>query len=255
MAISSKTRKCDKPVSIVMIAYNEADHISDVIKEYSHEILRWLPNGSEYIIYLDSPTDNTPRIVETLSRKLPIRVIVGKRNLGYAGAMANALKAARNDIIFYSDSSAKHKANDFWKLIRYEPEYDIISGLRFPRSDPFIRQQISFFQQFIISALFFAPFHDYNTGYKVIHKKLVQDVLPYCKYMGQSFSSELLIRAFKKGYTIKSVPVVFLGRKDKKSGTKLAQLPNIIRKSLKGFILLRLELLKRQEKTPVRNIK
>jgi glycosyltransferase involved in cell wall biosynthesis len=238
-----------KPVSIVMIAYNEADHIADAISEYSHEILSKLKKGSEFIIYLDKPRDGTDRIVGQFSKELSVRILKGEKHLGYALGMTEALKAAKNDIIFYSDSSGKHRAADFWKLVRYESQYDIISGWRWPRSDPLLRQVISLLQQLIVSCMFFIPIHDFNTGYKIIHREIVQKIVPQCRYMNQSFSSELLIRAYLAGYKIKSVPVVFHARTQKKAGTSLNQLPGIIWKSLKGFILLRIETLRKRPKS------
>jgi len=236
-------KKIKKNISLVMVAYNEEDHIKRVIKEYYQEIYLKLPKGSEFIIYLDSPTDNTSKIVKNLAKKIDIIVIEGKTNLGYAGAMTKALKITKNNIVFYSDSSGKHQAKDFWKLIVYENKYDIITGLRISRTNPIIRKVITLGQRAIISLLFFIPPYDFNTGYKIIHKNIIDNVLDECKYMKQSFSSELLIRSYKKGYRLKNVPVVFTKRGKKGTGTNYQQLPKIILKSLKGFILLRVELI------------
>lgn len=237
-------KKLTKPVSIVMVAYNESGHIKKVIEQYYKEIYLKLPKGSEYIIYLDVPTDNTPKIVNQLATKIKIKVIMGKNNLGYAGAMTTALKSAKNDIVFYSDSSGKHIAKDFWNLIKFEDKFDIITGKRVSKGNPLIRQILTIGQKFIISLLFFVPMYDFNTGYKIIHQKVLKNVLNDVKYMKQSFSSELLIRAYKKGYTIKNVKVSFLKREGKSPTSNLKALPSIVYRSLKGFVKLKIELLK-----------
>ncbi|MGV8150740.1 MAG: glycosyltransferase family 2 protein [Candidatus Woesearchaeota archaeon] len=231
-----------KPVSMVMVAYNEEDHIIPVISDFYNNVLRKLPKGSEYIIYLDAPSDKTPYLVKKYAKTHDIKVIYAQKNLGYAGAMTAALKRTKNDVIFYFDSSGKHIASDFWNLIRYESEYDILTGLRSPRYDPYVRRIITFFQRLLVSVMFFIPFYDFNTGYKIIHKSIVKHVLSDCKYMRQSFSSELLIRSYKKGFTIRNVPVIFKDRKIKKTGTTYGALPKIILKSARGFVNLRLEL-------------
>jgi dolichol-phosphate mannosyltransferase len=235
-------KEIKKPVSMVMVAYTEQNNKEMVIREYYSKIYLKLPKGSEFIIYLDAPPDNTPKIVKSLAKKINIKVIEGKKNLGYAGAMTAALKATKNNIIFYSDSSGKHRAEDFWKMIKFESQYDIINGLRVSKGNPIIRQIVTFVQRLIVSVLFVMPLYDFNTGYKIIHRNIINNVLKKCKYMKQSFSSELLIRAYKKGYTIKDVPVAFKKRQGKNTGTNYGQLPGIILKSLKGFLLLRLEL-------------
>jgi len=163
-------------------------------------------------------------------------------NLGYARALKRALLATKKDIVFYSDSSGKHNAKDFWKLIRFESKYDIVNGLRKPHSYPIIRRIITFFQRLIVSILFFIPFYDFNTGYKIIHKNIVDDVVKDCRYMNQNFSTEMLLRAYKKGYTIHNVPVKFTDRKDKSKGTNYRDLLGIIFRSLIGFLKLRIDL-------------
>lgn len=227
-----------------MVAYTEEGHIERVLKEYYKEIYLYLPKNSEFIVYLDKPNDKTPEIVKKLSKKIKLKVIEGKKNLGYAGAMSSGLKAAKNDIVFYSDSSGKHQARDFWKLIKQEKNYDIITGLRSPRTDPLIRRGITFIQRIIVSLFFSTPFYDFNTGYKIIHKNIIENVLDDCKYMKQSFSSELLVRAYKKGYTIKNIKVIFKDRIGKNTGTNYRNLPKIIKKSLRGYFLLKRELLR-----------
>ncbi|MBI21965.1 MAG: hypothetical protein CL780_06940 [Chloroflexi bacterium] len=224
----------DTPVSMVMCVYNEEDHIKHLILDYYRTIYKKLPSTSEFIIYLDGPTDGSSRIVNNLSKLIDIKVIE-KQNSGYAKATTNALLETKNDLIFYSDSSGKHSAKDFWKLIKYCKEYDIITGFRYPRNDPFVRQIISFMQIFLICFLYRLPIHDFNTGFKLINRKIIDNVLLDCKYMKQSFSSELLIRSIKKGYKVKSVPVTFKNRKVKGTGTTYSILPGMIRRSWNGY--------------------
>lgn len=233
-----------KPVSIVMIAYNEAGHIEKVLEECWRDVFQLLPAESEFILYLDKPTDTTPAIVERVAPPRGILVIKGETNLGYRGAMMRALHAAKNDIVFYSDSSGKHRAADFWDLVTYEAKYDIVTGLRrFHNYSP-VRRVVTFCQRILVSALFGIPFYDFNTGFKIVHRNIINNVLDECVHTKQSFSTELLVRAYAKGYTIKNVPVLFKDRTGKNTGTNLKMLPGVMMHSLKGLIQLRLELLR-----------
>lgn len=227
---------------MVMIAYNEADHIHDVIVEYYEEIFKKLPRGSEFIVYLDKPTDGTSAVVKELSQKYRLRVSEGEVNLGYAGALKAAFSLAQNDVVFYSDSSGKHRAGDFWQLFPYVSQYDIVSGWRKWRSDPMIRRIITVCQRMLVSVFFRLPMHDYNTGFKCVHRRVLEDVLPACKYTKQSFSTELCVRAMVKGYSIISVPVVFRNRRNTTTGTNYMQLPGIIFRSLMALVRLWKEL-------------
>ena len=235
-----------KPVSIVMVAYTEQNHIERVVREYYNSIFLKLKKGSEFIVYLDKPTDKTPEIVKEMAKEININVIEGEYNMGYAKAMTAALNSTKNDIIFYSDSSGKHRAEDFWNLIAFENQYDIVTGLRISKGNPLVRRIITYMQRVLVSIMFFIPFYDCNTGYKIIHRDIVDNVLKDCKYMKQNFSTELLVRSYKKKYSIKNVPVLFSKRTGKNTGTNYKHLPNIILKSLKGFFLLKKELSNRK---------
>lgn len=235
----------NKPVSIVMIAYTEEGHIKKVVEEYYNEILLNLNSNSELTIYLDKPSDRTAEIVKELSKTINIKIMEGKENLGYAGAMKAVLNTAKNDIVFYSDSSGKHRASDFWKLLEYEGEYDIVTGLRIPIGYSIIRRIVTFLQRAIVSILFLMPFYDFNTGYKIIHKNIIGNILDDHKHTKESFSTELLVRAYQKGYTIKNIRVHFVNREGENTGTNLKILPKIIIHSLIGLIKLRLELIRK----------
>jgi glycosyltransferase involved in cell wall biosynthesis len=239
--------KLKTPISVVMIAYNEESNIQKVMKEYSQEILKKLPKGSEYLLYLDKPSDKTPQLARKVATKLGIKVIEGKKNLGYAEAMKVVLKKAKNEGVFFSDSSGKHQAQDFWKLLPYIEYYDIVTGDRQQRTDPFIRRVITQLQRLLVVTLFQVPFHDYNTGFKLLKKKVLDSTLTECKFTKQSFSTELLVRSYKKGFSIVSAPVIFRARKDESSGTNFKQLPSIIAANARGLFLLKLELIRKEE--------
>lgn len=236
------------PVSVVMVGYNEAKTIQEVLTEYYRDVYKKLPKGSEFIFYADKPTDGTSEIIAKLAKKYRIKLIVGKKNLGYAGAMKSALARAKNDLIFYSDSSGKHRASDFWSLLPFSVQYDIVTGDRQNRTDPYIRQLVTMIARMLVVVFFGLPFHDYNTGFKLVHKKVLTRCLKKCRYAKQSFSTELLVRAHRQGFSIVDVPVSFTDRKTSGQGTNYAQLPKIVFAQTKALLLLRSEL--RERKIP-----
>jgi dolichol-phosphate mannosyltransferase len=232
------------PVSVAMIVFNEKHHIRDLIVEYSKQLVSKLPARSEFLIYTDCPTDGTDTLLRTLQKRYRFRLIEGKKNLGYAKATKKILAMAKSPLIFYSDSSGKHEAKDFWKLLPLIQKNSIVTGKRVSHGNPIIRSVISFFQQLFVALLFRVPMLDYNAGYKLVRKEVLQQILPKCRYLNQSFSSELLIRAFLRGYTIAEVPVVFKKRPGKNTGTNYGNLPGIIYRQLVGYTLLLKELQK-----------
>jgi len=231
-------------LSLVMVAYNEADRIERVIREYYNDVFKLLPEGSEFIIYLDGPTDKTSAIVNGLAQELNLKVIDCPDNKGYFQAVKNALGQAKNENIFFSDSSGKLLAKDFWQLIKKIDDYDIVTGLRTKRTDPLHRRIMSLIGRLFISSLFFMPLYDYNTGFKLIKKNVLDSVLNECHTLPISFSNELIIRAYKKGFKICNVPISFQHRGKKDITFAVPKLPKIITIEFGGLIKLRLELLK-----------
>ena len=226
-----------------MLAYNEALTIEKIVSEYYSDILLKLPQGSEFILYLDKPTDATPKIAVKLKKKLPkLSVFLAEKNLGYAKAMRAALAQTKNDLIFYSDASGKHQAKDFWQLLSKIKQADIVTGQRSNRSDPFVRQSVSFCSQLLTVSLFQTPFFDYNAGFKLMRRDIITLIVPQIRYTKQSFSTELIVRSLKKGFRVIAVPVLFRDRKIQGQGTNYKQLPSIVFNNARGLFLLWFEL-------------
>lgn len=230
------------PVSLVTIAYNEEKTIAKVLVEYFRDVFIKLPHGSEFIIYLDKPTDKTPAIVRKLAGKMPLKVIEGKTNLKYAKALSKVLSLAKNELVFFSDSSGKHKAQDFWQLLPFASQYDIVNGQRIIRDDSPLRQLATEIQQQFVAWLFQIPTLDYNSGFKIYHKRVLDYLLPISQTVKYTRSTELLIRALHNGFTVKDVPVSFTGRKFKSSGTQIKQLLGMGVDSVLGYFKIYREL-------------
>lgn len=240
-----KKREFGHPCSVLLVAYNEAKTIERIVAEYYRDIVQYLPVGSEFLLYVDAPTDGTDVIAQRISKKYRLIVMVGKKNIGYAGAMKKGLLRTKNQLVFYSDSSGKHIAKDFWKLTPHIETFDIVTGMRANREDPKVRQVITTLSRLLVAGLFFLPFHDYNTGYKLLRRQVISRCAKQCRYTKQSFSTELLVRAAKMGFTIIDVPVTFKDRVVKGQGTNYLHLPSIIFNQTLGLFKLWLELAKK----------
>lgn len=244
--MSIKAKSGLSAVSIVMIAYNEAKTIKGVLLEYYQEIFLKLPSGSEFILYLDKPTDSTANIVSQLAKKIKIKVIHGEVNLKYAGAMRKALGYAKNELVFFSDSSGKHRAKDFWALLAQIHQFDIVNGFRQSRGDSFVRQLVTDAQRYFVAWYFKIPLHDYNTGYKLFRKSVLTKLLSQEGVVRYTASTELMIRSLALGYRVGDIPVEFVGRKFKHTGTQLYQLITMSLDSFNGYRKIKKQLQKRK---------
>lgn len=88
-------------ISVIMPAYNAADHIVDAIES----VLEQQFKGSfELIIVNDCSGDSTPEILDKYRADKRVRIFKTERNLGYPGAMNLGLKQARGKYISRMDA-------------------------------------------------------------------------------------------------------------------------------------------------------
>ena len=229
-------------LSLVIPVHNEHDIIEQVIRNYYHEVVEKLP-GAEFIVAEDGSTDGTKEILKKLSEELPIIVISGDRRKGYAAAAWDGLKLCKNEVIFFSDSDGQHSPADFWKMIPFIEEFDVITGYKYPRQDAKIRLMISHVMNTIVWALFGIKLRDINCGFRVMRKEVVDNVIQQ-RFLSDFFSTEFIIRAHHKGYRAVEVPIKHYTRPYGDSrwlSTK--KLPKIITKILINLLQIKLEFL------------
>ena len=168
--------KKDIPVSILILVYNEAESIRKVIEEIQAKVSSKLTD-CEFIVAEDGSTDGTKEMLNEIAKNIPIRLVSGKVRKGYTKALIDGMKLARNEIIFFSDSDGQHDPDDFWKLLEKIDEYDLVIGRKVDRVDPAYRVLISRVFNFIIGMMFGVWLHDINCGFRLLRKKVAEDVL------------------------------------------------------------------------------
>jgi len=234
-------------VSIVMPVYNEAVNIAGTVSSYYDAIVK-RTSLFEMIIAEDGSSDGTDRILEELNKKIPFRLVSQREKKGYTQAVKDALCLSKYDLVFFSDSDGQHDPEDFFKLLEEIEENDIVIGYKFPRHDPFNRIFFSRVYNLIVNILFGLRFRDIDSGFRIIKKRVIEDILFDVKTLKYCVSSEFVIRAHQKGYRIKEVPIKHMQRQcGKTSIFTINNLPEIIFSLIVGLIKLRMEFLKKNK--------
>lgn len=202
-----ETQNKMQKVSLVIPVYNEAGLIDSLVRSYYNRVIKKIPK-SELIVAEDGSSDGTKEILIKLKKDVPFRLVSGKERKGYNKAVKDALRIPKNDIILFSDSSGQHNPADFFKMAKYIDDYDMVIGYKYLRKDPTWRVFFSRIYNFLIKIFFGFDVRDINCGFRIIKKKVIDDVLKetgtfkkYCVF------SEFTLRAYKKGYKIKEVPI------------------------------------------------
>lgn len=223
-----------------MPVYNEAYIIEKSIRSYYDELKGKI--DFEIIIAEDGSTDNTKEILKRLKSELSIRIFLEDKRKGPQDAIKDALKYPKYDWIFLVDSDYQFDPIDFWKLYRHIGTYDIILGKKVKRKDPFYRIILSKGFNFLLRLTFNVPFWDMDTGFKLISKKAIKDVLKDVRHLSY-FGSEFVVRSYFKGYKIIEVPVIHHKRKKGSSNVfPIRKIPLVIMDELMGLYKLNKEL-------------
>ena len=227
------------PVSLLMLVHNEAPVIERVVRDYHREVIDRLP-GSEFILVEDGSRDGTTEILERLRGELGLTVIHRDERRGYTAALRDGLSIPKHDLVFFSDADGQHDPRDFWKLANRVRTADLVIGVKSPRRDPWYRLAISRVFNALIAAMFGLRLSDINSGFRLMTRRLVDDLLRDEWRLRACIASELTIRAHDKGYAIAEVPVRHLSRPFGGSkGLPLSRIPRAVVHIVRELLVLR----------------
>lgn len=241
-------RKKAIALSVVLPVHNEAPIIKKVVIGFYREIISKFKD-SELVVAEDGSNDGTKEILLALSRKLPkMTLVLGEKKKGYMMAARDALLLSRGKLVLFSDSDGQHDPRDFWSLYSAMKGKgaDVVNGARGVRHDPTHRRLLSASNNCVVSALFGVPKLDFNSGFKLMRREVIDGVVGDVKCLKYGFSTELLVRAAKKGFKISEVPITHRERGHVQGrGAQFAppRIPGAVKSQLLGLFELKRELL------------
>ena len=160
----------DNPIkiSIVVPLYNEENNITILYVRLT-QVLMALEESYEIIFVDDGSKDRTPpaldEIYESDSR---VRVITFRRNFGQTAALKAGFDAARGDIVISMDGDLQNNPEEIPRFLeKLDEGYDIVSGWRAKRQDPFLLRRLpSMLANWLISKVTNVQLHDYGCSLK-----------------------------------------------------------------------------------------
>lgn len=172
----------------------------------SEKVLRKLKKKYEIVIVDDGCPEKSGLLAKKIAKKkLNIRVILHKKNLGYGAAIRTGLKKCKNELIFAIDGDAEYSVNDLPRLIKASNKSDLVITYRYKKKYKTIRIIISWIYNTILRFLFNTRFKDISTGSRLVKKKLLKKI----KLTSNSpfLGAELAIKSMKGGFKVNEIGI------------------------------------------------
>lgn len=241
-------------VSVVLPAFNEADHIANSIHEV-HRVLCAFCSDFEIIVVDDGSRDDTlPRAVESAREFCNVHVKPIPHNVGKGWAMREGFYVASGDLIVFLDADLDiHPAQIklLFNIMESTGADVVIGSKRHPQSKleyPLSRRLLSAGYFFMVKILFGLPIRDTQTGLKLFRSHVLQDILPCLVVKQFAFDLELLANAHRRGYKIAEAPVILQHLRIKLSPVGLHSAKNIFLDTM--GILCRLRITRYYDRYP-----
>ena len=206
---------------IIIPTYNERENIENIIRAVFA-----LPQGFHVLVVEDNSPDGTADIVLRLQReeyadRLFILQRPGKQGLGtaYIAGFQWALDRGYA-YVFEMDADFSHNPADLPRLYAAcrEGGADLAIGSRYVSGVnvvnwPMGRVLMSYFASKYVRLITGLPIHDTTAGFVCYRREVLQAIpLDRIRFKGYAFQIEMKFTAYKYGFRVQEVPVVFVNR-------------------------------------------
>jgi len=228
---------------VVIPTYNEKENIERIIRKVFS-----LEKEFDVLIVEDNSPDGTAEIVRRLMQEYPGRLHMEERKgkLGLGTAYIHGFKWALQreyEYIFEMDADFSHNPDDLLRLYDAcaSQGADVAIGSRYIKGVnvvnwPMGRVLMSYFASYYVRMVTRMKIMDTTAGFKCYRRRLLQTIdFSKIKFTGYAFQIEMKYTAWKLGFKIIEVPIIFTDRTEGQS--KMSR--GIFREAILGVIQLR----------------
>ncbi|MDY0103655.1 MAG: polyprenol monophosphomannose synthase [Lentimicrobium sp.] len=228
---------------VIIPTFNEKENIEKIIRKVFS-----LSKPFDVLIIEDNSPDGTAAIVRKLMDEFPDRLHMEERKgkLGLGTAYIHGFKWALQreyEYIFEMDADFSHNPEDLLKLYDActNQAGDVAIGSRYIKGVnvvnwPMGRVLMSYFASYYVRMITGMKIMDTTAGFKCYRRKLLETIdFSKIKFTGYAFQIEMKYTAWKLGFKIIEVPIIFTDRTEGTS--KMSR--GIFREAILGVIQLR----------------
>jgi len=167
-------------ISVVVPLFNEEESLVELYEQLSKAVCS-LEKPIEFLFIDDGSTDGSMQVLTELHKKDPqVRVVQFRRNYGKSAALALGFKKARGKLIITLDADLQDEPYEIPNLVKkLEEGFDLVSGWKKIRKDPFIKKNTSKLFNFVTRKMTGLGIHDMNCGLKAYRREVTDTVNVY----------------------------------------------------------------------------
>ena len=203
---------------IIIPTYNELENIQKMIPE----IFGLYENNLDILVIDDNSPDGTGRFVEELSKNNNrVKIIRREKKSGLGTAYVEGFKfALKNDydFIFEMDADFSHDPKEIRNFLKAIKDYDLVLGSRYASGIsvvnwPMRRLILSYLANLYTRIITGLPVKDATGGFKCFRRQVLESInFDKVKSNGYAFQIEITFKAWKNGFTILEIPIIFIDR-------------------------------------------
>jgi len=202
---------------IIIPTYNESENVVSLVED----ILRYEPQV--HILFVD---DNSPDGTAGLVKKMQetkdnIHLLTRPSKQGLGSAYLAGFKyglAKGYDYIFEMDADFSHDPKEIPSFLKNMENNDLVLGSRYIKGVnvvnwPLRRLLLSYFANVYTRIATGLPVQDATGGFKCFLRAVLEKIdFKSVKSNGYAFQIELTFKAWKHGFRIKEIPIIFIDR-------------------------------------------
>ena len=208
---------------VVIPTYNEVGNLGALVGQ----VLAQDP-GLEILVVDDHSPDGTGQLVEALAQREPrLHVLHREAKLGLGTAYITGFKWALErgyDVVFEMDADFSHDPAHLKDFLKAIDGADLVLGSRYLGGKvtvvnwPIGRLVLSYCANIYARRITGLRIWDLTGGFKCFRRRVLEAIdLDRVRSNGYAFQIEMSVRAWRKGFTLKEVPIVFVDRTEGQS--------------------------------------
>jgi dolichol-phosphate mannosyltransferase len=208
---------------VIVPTYNERENIARLIETVLSQDSRL-----EVLVVDDGSPDGTSAIVEgIMAQNDRVHILNRPRKMGLGTAYIAGFRWALErdyELVFEMDADFSHDPGHLPDFLRAAASSDLVLGSRYRDGKvtvvnwPITRLLLSYFANVYARAVTGLPVWDATGGFKCFHRKVLQSIdLSKVRSNGYAFQIEMSFRAWKRGFKIVEIPIVFVDRTEGQS--------------------------------------